>query len=114
MLVHKLCLSETLDKRQANHLFWSPNGQFIVLAGLRSMSGVLDFVDTGGDEVTVMQSAEHFMATDVEWDPTGRYIATGKGRWNSWWGNHFTMETSSVHAPPAPYISQSFCPKIHM
>ena len=43
------------------------------------MSGVLDFVDTGGDEVTVMQSAEHFMATDVEWDPTGRYIATGEG-----------------------------------
>ena len=27
--------SEVLEKRTANHLFWSPNGQFIVLAGLR-------------------------------------------------------------------------------
>ena len=70
--------AETLDKRQANHLFWSPNGQFIVLAGLRSMSGVLEFLDTGNDDVTVMQSAEHFMATDVEWDPTGRYVITGE------------------------------------
>ena len=23
-----------------------------------------------------MASAEHFMATDVEWDPTGRYVTT--------------------------------------
>lgn len=23
-----------------------------------------------------MATGEHFMATDVEWDPTGRYIAT--------------------------------------
>ncbi|TKY74818.1 Eukaryotic translation initiation factor 3 subunit B [Spatholobus suberectus] len=23
-----------------------------------------------------MATAEHFMATDVEWDPTGRYVAT--------------------------------------
>ena len=42
------------------------------------MSGVLEFVDTEGDELTVMQSAEHFMATDVEWDPTGRYVITGQ------------------------------------
>lgn len=53
--------TETLDKRQANHLFWSPNGRFIVLAGLRSMSGVLEFVDT--HDMTIMAQAEHFMAT---------------------------------------------------
>lgn len=28
-------LLKKLPKRQANHLFWSPTGQFIVLAGLR-------------------------------------------------------------------------------
>ena len=26
---------ETYEKRQANNVFWSPNGQFCVLAGLR-------------------------------------------------------------------------------
>ena len=43
---------ETLEKRQTNFLFWSPSGQFIVLAGLRSMSGILEMVDTS--DMTVM------------------------------------------------------------
>ena len=46
-----------------------------------SMSGILEFVDTS--DMTVMAQSEHFMATDVEWDPTGRYVATGV----SWWGH---------------------------
>jgi len=33
------------------------------------MNGVLEFVDAA--DMTVMMQAEHFMATDVEWDPTG-------------------------------------------
>lgn len=74
-------LTKTLEKRQVNHLFWAPNGQFIVLAGLRSMNGILEFVDAA--DMTIMMQAEHFMATDVEWDPTGRYVATGV----SWWGH---------------------------
>ena len=74
-------LVKTLEKRSVNHLFWNPGGQFIVLAGLRSMNGVLEFVDTA--DMTVMMQAEHFMATDVEWDPTGRYVATSV----SWWGH---------------------------
>merc|ERR1719150_2191739 len=28
-------------------------------------------------------NAEHFMCTDVEWDPTGRYVMTAV----SWWGH---------------------------
>jgi len=72
---------KTFEKRVANHLFWSPNGQFIVLAGLRSMNGVLEFIDT--QDMTVMAQTEHFMATDVEWDPTGRYVASAV----SWWGH---------------------------
>ena len=30
-----------------------------------------------------MAATDHFMATDVEWDPTGRYVATCV----SWWGH---------------------------
>lgn len=44
------------------------------------MVGALDFIDTS--DMTVMNQAEHDFATDVEWDPTGRYVVTGV----SWWG----------------------------
>ena len=45
------------------------------------MNGVLEFYDTV--DSTCMSQAEHFMATDVEWDPTGRYVATSV----SWWAH---------------------------
>ena len=57
------------ERKTANHLFWAPTGQFVVLAGLRSMNGVLEFIDTS--DFTSMGVGEHFMCTDVEWDPTG-------------------------------------------
>ena len=48
MIVRQVELLKTMDRRQANHLFWSPAGKFIVLAGLRNMNGVLEFIDTSG------------------------------------------------------------------
>uniref|UniRef100_A0A131XUJ2 Eukaryotic translation initiation factor 3 subunit B n=1 Tax=Ixodes ricinus TaxID=34613 RepID=A0A131XUJ2_IXORI len=72
-------LLKKFERKQCNHIFWSPAGQFIVLAGLRTMSGSLEFVDTS--DFTVMNQNDHFMASDVEWDPTGRYVVTGV----SWW-----------------------------
>jgi len=69
MLNTESLLTETMDKKSCNHLFWSPNGQFIVLAGLRSQNGLLEFIDS--NDLQIMSTAEHFMATDVEWDPTG-------------------------------------------
>jgi translation initiation factor 3 subunit B len=74
-------LLKKYERKTANHLFWSPCGQFVVLAGLRNMNGVLEFIDTS--DFTTMNSGEHFMATDIEWDPTGRYIMTAV----SWWGH---------------------------
>ncbi|CAH9101713.1 unnamed protein product [Cuscuta europaea] len=64
----------TLKGKQANALYWSPTGRFIILAGLRGFNGQLEFFDA--DELETMATMEHFMATDVEWDPTGRYVAT--------------------------------------
>merc|ERR1719189_3135274 len=69
------------ERKTANHIFWAPTGQFVVLAGLRTMNGVLEFIDTS--DFTSMNSGEHFMCTDIEWDPTGRYVMTGV----SWWGH---------------------------
>lgn len=77
----KCILLKTLEKRQANSIFWSPNGQFCILAGLRSMTGVLEFWDTA--DMVCMNSGEHFMATDVEWDPTGRFVSSMV----SWWAH---------------------------
>ncbi|KAI5647582.1 hypothetical protein M9H77_33587 [Catharanthus roseus] len=64
----------TLKGKQANALYWSPAGRFIVLAGLKGFNGQLEFYNV--DELETMATAEHFMATDIEWDPTGRYVAT--------------------------------------
>ncbi|KAK9058225.1 hypothetical protein SSX86_023065 [Deinandra increscens subsp. villosa] len=64
----------TLKQKQANALFWSPTGRFIILAGLKGFNGQLEFYNV--DELETMATAEHFMATDIEWDPTGRYVAT--------------------------------------
>ena len=36
----------------------------------RSMNGILEFIDTS--DFTTMGTGEHFMASEVEWDPTGR------------------------------------------
>ncbi|CAN6582289.1 unnamed protein product [Malus baccata var. baccata] len=64
----------TLKGKQANALYWSPTGRFIILAGLKGFNGQLEFYNV--DELETMATAEHFMATDIEWDPTGRYVAT--------------------------------------
>lgn len=56
-----------------------------------SMNGALAFVDTS--DCTMMNIAEHYMASDVEWDPTGRYVVTSV----SWWSH-------KVHATPSNQI----------
>lgn len=64
----------TLQGKSCNQISWSPQGRNIVLAGLKGMNGQLEFFNV--DESETMATAEHFMATDVDWDPTGRYVAT--------------------------------------
>lgn len=75
-------LLKKFEKRACNHLFWSPGGQFIVLAGLGSNGGgSLEFVDT--HEFLVMNTTDHFQMSDVEWDPTGRYVTTAVSYWKT-------------------------------
>lgn len=64
----------TLKGKQANALFWSPGGCYIIFAGLKNFNGQLEFYNV--DELETMSTTEHFMATDIEWDPSGRYVAT--------------------------------------
>ncbi|XP_017782495.1 PREDICTED: eukaryotic translation initiation factor 3 subunit B [Nicrophorus vespilloides] len=74
-------LLKKFEKRSCNHLFWCPTGQYIVLAGVGSNGGSLEFVDT--KEFLVMNSTDHFQMSDVEWDPTGRYVVTGVSVWKT-------------------------------
>merc|ERR1712183_411903 len=85
----KVVLAKTLEKKSVNHIFWSPNGRFMVLAGLRNMSGQLEYWDC--DDMTLMNETEHYMCTDVEWDPTGRYVATSVSYWRHQMENGYTI-----------------------
>jgi len=44
---------------------------------LQGMNGQLEFFNA--DDFEPMSAAEHFMCTDIEWDPTGRFVATSVG-----------------------------------
>eukprot|EP00794_Sanderia_malayensis_P008994 gene8994-9955_t len=79
--IGKVAHLKTFERKQLNCIFWSPIGQFVLLAGLKSYNGVLEFYDTG--DMTLLNACEHFMASDVQWDPTGRYVTTSV----SWWGH---------------------------
>ncbi|KAL7288389.1 hypothetical protein TKK_0017480 [Trichogramma kaykai] len=80
-----------LEKRACNHLFWSPSGQFIVMAGLTTMSGALEFVDT--NDFTSMNLTDHYQTSDVEWDPTGRYVVTSVSSWKTSVDNGYWLWT---------------------
>lgn len=44
------------------------------MAGLKGMNGQLEFVSA--DDMEVLNAAEHFLASELSWDPSGRYVAT--------------------------------------
>ncbi|GMI19180.1 hypothetical protein TeGR_g2223, partial [Tetraparma gracilis] len=74
-VVQELNLVTTLKDRQCNTLYWSPAGNMIVLASLgESSSGSLEFYDVSAGEVLAVR--EHYRATEVVWDPSGRTLAT--------------------------------------
>ncbi|KDD76724.1 eukaryotic translation initiation factor eIF2A [Helicosporidium sp. ATCC 50920] len=61
--------------KQASTLAWSPQGRYLVLAGTKhTHGGVLEFWDV--DEKALLSAGEHFGVTAVNWDPSGRYVAT--------------------------------------
>lgn len=49
----------------------------LVMHVMQGMNGQLEFFNA--DDFEPMSAAEHFMCTDIEWDPTGRFVATSVG-----------------------------------
>jgi len=71
----KVDLIQTYKDRACDELYWSPLGNFIVLAGQASPhNGVLEFYDCEQDES--LATHEHFMCTHVKWSPCGRIVST--------------------------------------
>lgn len=89
----------TLEKKNSNAIYWSPRGRFVVIASIHNQqSSDLEFydVDFEGEKpesdkdltanLQLMNQAEHYGVTDIEWDPSGRFVAS----WASFWKH--TME----------------------
>ena len=84
----------TIDKKNSNAIYWSPKGRFVIVATVRSQQSFeLDFwdLDYEGEKpesdkdltanLQLMSTADHYGVTDVDWDPTGRYVATSASMW---------------------------------
>ncbi|KKA30734.1 hypothetical protein TD95_003502 [Thielaviopsis punctulata] len=84
----------TLDKKNSNSIYWSPRGRFVLVAAVSNQQASdLEFydVDFEGEKpeaekdlmanLQQMNIGDHYGVTDIEWDPSGRYVAT----WSSFW-----------------------------
>lgn len=87
-------LIRTIEKKTSNGIYWSPKGRFVVVATVHSQQSFdLDFwdLDFEGEKLEgekdlaanlqLMKSTEHYGITDVDWDPTGRYVVSSASVW---------------------------------
>ncbi|KAI1908663.1 Translation initiation factor 3 subunit b [Ophidiomyces ophidiicola] len=101
-------LVRTIEKKTSNGIYWSPKGRFVVVATVHSQQNFdLDFwdLDFEGEKpesekdlsanLQLMKSAEHFGVTDVDWDPTGRYVVSSASAWTHSLENGFHVHTFS-------------------
>jgi translation initiation factor 3 subunit B len=97
----RLLYTETLANRTTNIIRWGPKGRHVVLATLGSSTKSdiefwdLDFhTDDFGGRVAVpgkepewaagmqnLSTIDHYGVTDIEWDPSGRFVATSVSSW---------------------------------
>lgn len=84
------CRTESFDGKTSNSIYWSPKGRHVVAATLGSSSKCdLEFWDTDledssqdlGAGISLLASVEQYGMTEVEWDPSGRYISAVGSSW---------------------------------
>lgn len=86
----------TFEGKTSNQLLWSPKGRHVLVATLGSNSKFdiefwdLDLDKEGpsdkeekdpGSGIKLITAVEHFGMTQVEWDPSGRYVASFGSTW---------------------------------
>lgn len=87
-------LVRTADRKNSNAIYWSPKGRFVVVATVHSQTSFdMDFwdLDFEGDKpegekdfaanLQLMKTSEHYGVTDIDWDPTGRYVVSSASAW---------------------------------
>jgi len=67
--------STNLPSNSFNNFYWGPDGQYFVCCAIGH--GDLLFGGlTPDNKLEISHKDEHFMLTDVSWDPSGRYVLT--------------------------------------
>jgi translation initiation factor 3 subunit B len=101
-------LVRTIEKKTSNGIYWSPKGRFVVVATVHSQSNFdIDFFDMDfeGEKIEaekdlaanlqLMKTVEHYGVTDIEWDPTGRYVVSSASVWTHSMENGWNLHTFS-------------------
>ncbi|KAB8336918.1 hypothetical protein FH972_021223 [Carpinus fangiana] len=97
-------LIRSFDKRNSNAIYWSPKGRVVIVATVQSQQSCeLEFFDLDYEgekdekdkdltaNLQSMALADHYGVTDVDWDPTGRYVATSASMWKNAMENGYHM-----------------------
>jgi len=89
-------LLKTIDNKTCNTVFWSPKGRHVVVATMGSSQKFdLEWYDVDfsheirqgslsekpADDIKQIGAGEHYGITDLEWDPSGRFVATSASVW---------------------------------
>jgi len=87
-------LIRTIEKKNSNGIYWSPKGRFVVVATVSVQQHFdMDFwdLDYEGEKpesekdlsanLMLMNTQEHYGLTDIDWDPTGRYVVSSASVW---------------------------------
>jgi translation initiation factor 3 subunit B len=87
-------LIRSYDKKTSNSIFWSPKGRFVIVATVSSQQSFdMEFYDMDFEgenpesdknltaNLQLMNTADHYGVTDIDWDPTGRFVATSASVW---------------------------------
>ena len=77
-------LKLTLEKRRCNQLYWAPKGGRLVIVNVdpqRRAGGEMEFIDLSkvrnqNDDSQTVKNLLHENITDIQWDPSGRYLIT--------------------------------------
>ncbi|KAI3098448.1 hypothetical protein CBS147333_9083 [Penicillium roqueforti] len=108
-------LLRTIENKTSNAIYWSPKGRFVVVATVHSQINFgLDFwdMDFEGEKnenerdlaanLQLLKTVDHYGVTNIDWDPTGRYVVSSASVWthsmeNGWNIHSFSGETMAEH-----------------
>ncbi|KAK8117364.1 uncharacterized protein PG998_005645 [Apiospora kogelbergensis] len=94
----------TLEKKNSNSIYWSPRGRFVVVATIANQQGSdLEFYDMDFEgekpesdkdltaNLQLMNISDHYGVTDVQWDPSGRFVTSWASAWKHAMENGYHM-----------------------